>query len=217
MPARSAPVRRCTSQKFGQQSNPTTWRIRTYDIRPDRFSWRADVSKDDERRGRQISDDRGGTYRSAPSRYLHNHSGRGFCASVDCPAGKVCPREDRVLPRVRQGGARVLSLGHDVPPSHFPLGVVLFPGALLPLHIFEPATAGCSPTASRETNGSASPFPVLPMSPGPRAVGCVAESGEPRRWLMVAPTSLWALPFLVTCYLDDPAPHLVAMVEAFRS
>ena len=36
------------TQEFGvSTANPTIWRIRYYDIRPDRFSWRADVSKDD--------------------------------------------------------------------------------------------------------------------------------------------------------------------------
>lgn len=36
------------TQKFGvSTANPAIWRIRYYDIRPDRFSWRADVSKDD--------------------------------------------------------------------------------------------------------------------------------------------------------------------------
>jgi len=36
------------TQKFGVSTpNPTTWRIRYYDIMPDRFSWRADLSKDD--------------------------------------------------------------------------------------------------------------------------------------------------------------------------
>lgn len=35
-------------QKFGVSTGkPTVWRITYYDIRPDRFSWRADVSKDD--------------------------------------------------------------------------------------------------------------------------------------------------------------------------
>ena len=34
-------------QKFGVMSqNPSTWRIRYYDIRPDRFSWTADRSTD---------------------------------------------------------------------------------------------------------------------------------------------------------------------------
>lgn len=38
------------TQKFGASSaNPTIWRIRYYDIEADRFSWRADVSKDDGR------------------------------------------------------------------------------------------------------------------------------------------------------------------------
>ena len=36
------------TQKFGvSTAEPTLWRIRYYDIQADRFSWRADVSKDD--------------------------------------------------------------------------------------------------------------------------------------------------------------------------
>ena len=36
------------TQRFGvSTANPTVWRITYYDIRADRFSWRADVSKDD--------------------------------------------------------------------------------------------------------------------------------------------------------------------------
>lgn len=34
-------------QKFGVMSqNPSSWRIRYYDIRPDRFSWTGDLSTD---------------------------------------------------------------------------------------------------------------------------------------------------------------------------
>jgi hypothetical protein len=37
-------------QRFGVTSpKPSSWRIRYYDIRPDRFSWRADVSFDGEK------------------------------------------------------------------------------------------------------------------------------------------------------------------------
>jgi len=101
----------------------------------------------------------------------------------------------------------------------FPLGVVLFPGALLPLHIFEPRyrrmLADC--IAGDERFGLALPG-IAHEAPSLGAVGCVAEIrgaqslADGRSNIVVQGTTR----FLVTRYLDDPAPYLVAMVEAFE-
>ena len=100
----------------------------------------------------------------------------------------------------------------------FPLGVVLFPGALLPLHIFEPRyrrmLAAC--VAGDERFGLALPG-IAHEAPALGAVGCVAEirGAQPlpdgRSNIVVQ----GATRFLVTRYVDDTAPYLVAMVEAF--
>ena len=100
----------------------------------------------------------------------------------------------------------------------FPLGVVLFPGALLPLHIFEPRyrrmLADC--LAGDERFGLALPG-IAHEAPALGAVGCVAgirgaqSLADGRSNIVVQGTTR----FLVTRYLDDPAPYLVAMVEAF--
>ena len=100
----------------------------------------------------------------------------------------------------------------------FPLGVVLFPGALLPLHIFEPRyrrmLADCLEGDHRF--GLALPG-VAHEAPNVGAVGCVAEVRgtqalpDGRSNIVVQGTTR----FLVTRYLEDPAPYLVAMVEAF--
>jgi Lon protease-like protein len=101
----------------------------------------------------------------------------------------------------------------------FPLGVVLFPGALLPLHIFEPRyrrmLADC--VAGDERFGLALPG-IAHEAPALGAVGCVAEIrgaqslADGRSNIVVQGTTR----FLVTRYLDDPAPYLVAMVESFE-
>ncbi len=101
----------------------------------------------------------------------------------------------------------------------FPLGVVLFPGALLPLHIFEPRyrrmLVDC--LAGGERFGLALPG-IAHEAPALGAVGCVAEIrgtqalADGRSNIVVQGTTR----FLVTRYLDDPAPYLVAMVEAFE-
>ena len=100
----------------------------------------------------------------------------------------------------------------------FPLGVVLFPGALLPLHIFEPRyrrmLADC--IAGDERFGMALPG-IAHEAPALGAVGCVAgirgaqSLADGRSNIVVQGTTR----FLVTRYLEDTAPYLVAMVEAF--
>jgi Lon protease-like protein len=101
----------------------------------------------------------------------------------------------------------------------FPLGVVLFPAALLPLHIFEPRyrrmLIDC--IAVDERFGLSLPG-IAHEAPALGAVGCVAEIRgthalpDGRSNIVVQGTTR----FLVTRYLDDPAPYLVAMVEAFE-
>ncbi len=100
----------------------------------------------------------------------------------------------------------------------FPLGVVLFPNALLPLHIFEPRyrrlLADCL--------GGDGRFGLVPPGIGREAppagtVGCVAEvrGAQPlpdgRSNIVVQ----GGRRFMVTRYVDDPAPYLVAMVDEF--
>lgn len=101
----------------------------------------------------------------------------------------------------------------------FPLGVVLFPGALIPLHIFEPRyrrmLVDCM--EGDERFGLALPG-IAHEAPALGAVGCVAEIrgtqalADGRSNIVVQGTTR----FLVTRYLDDDAPYLVAMVEAFE-
>jgi Lon protease-like protein len=100
----------------------------------------------------------------------------------------------------------------------FPLGVVLFPGALLPLHIFEPRyrrmLADC--IAGDERFGIALPG-IAHEAPALGAIGCIAgirgaqSLADGRSNIVVQGTTR----FLVTRYLEDTAPYLVAMVEAF--
>ncbi len=101
----------------------------------------------------------------------------------------------------------------------FPLGVVLFPGALLPLHIFEPRyrrmLADC--IEGDERFGLALPG-IAHEAPALGAVGCIAtirgaqSLPDGKSNIIVQ----GATRFLVTRYLEDPAPYLVAMVEAFE-
>lgn len=100
----------------------------------------------------------------------------------------------------------------------FPLEVVLFPGALLPLHIFEPRYRRLLADVTAGDNR----FGLLPPgiaheSPAVGAVGCVAhvrgtQPLEDGRSNIVVEGGTR---FLLTRYLDEPAPYLVGMVEAF--
>ncbi len=100
----------------------------------------------------------------------------------------------------------------------FPLGVVLFPGAMLPLHIFEPRyrqlLADCLADDRR--------FGITPMSeegqaPPPGAVGCVAHirATQPmpdgRSNIVVSGEAR----FVLRAYRDDELPYRVASVEEF--
>jgi Lon protease-like protein len=100
----------------------------------------------------------------------------------------------------------------------FPLAVVLFPGATLPLHIFEPRyrrmLADCQVGDGR--------FGILPADPVSEAppvgtVGCVAElravqpRADGRANILVA----GARRFLLDRYADEPTPYLVGAVTEF--
>jgi Lon protease-like protein len=100
----------------------------------------------------------------------------------------------------------------------FPLTVVLFPGALVPLHIFEPRyrrmLADCQAGDER--------FGVLPAdplhdAPPVGAVGCVAELrgvqplSDGRANIVVA----GARRFLLTRYLDEGTPYYLGAVTEF--
>ena len=100
----------------------------------------------------------------------------------------------------------------------FPLSVVLFPGAPLPLHIFEPRykrmLADCLLGDRR--------FGITPVKstselPGAGTVGCVAEVRvnqelpDGRSNVVVVGGSR----FVLSRLLDEPHPYLVAMVQTF--
>lgn len=100
----------------------------------------------------------------------------------------------------------------------FPLGVVLFPGAMLPLHIFEPRYRRLLADVLEADGRFGLVLPgIAHEAPPVGAIGCVAElrgsHGLPdgRSNIVVEGGSR----FLLTRYLDEPAPYLVAMVEAF--
>lgn len=100
----------------------------------------------------------------------------------------------------------------------FPLTVVLFPGALLPLHIFEPRyrrmLADCQ--AGDERFGV---VPADPLHDAPQvgAVGCVAELrgvqplSDGRANIVVGGTRR----FLLTRYLDEDTPYYLGSVTEF--
>jgi Lon protease-like protein len=100
----------------------------------------------------------------------------------------------------------------------FPLGVVLFPGTPLPLHIFEPRyrrmLADCLAGDRR--------FGITPTGAGgelpePGTVGCTAvvrvnqEMADGRSNIIV----LGGERFVLGRAVDDPAPYHVAMVQPF--
>ena len=100
----------------------------------------------------------------------------------------------------------------------FPLSVVLFPGAPLPLHIFEPRykrmLADCLLGDRR--------FGITPVNssselPGAGTVGCIAEVRvnqelpDGRSNVVVVGGSR----FVLSRLLDEPHPYLVAMVQTF--
>lgn len=100
----------------------------------------------------------------------------------------------------------------------FPLGVVLFPGALIPLHIFEPRYR----RLLADVLAGDGRFGLLPPgphgdAPPPGTVGCVAEvrgaqALEDGRSNIVVEGSAR---FMVQRYLDEATPYLLAMVDPF--
>ena len=100
----------------------------------------------------------------------------------------------------------------------FPLDVVLFPGALLPLHIFEPRyqqmLADCA--------GGDRRFGILPVGeagkPPTGVIGTVAEiraaqaAGEGRSNIIVSGERR----FMLRRYQEDPAPYFVGLVDPFE-
>ena len=99
----------------------------------------------------------------------------------------------------------------------FPLDVVLFPGALLPLHIFEPRyqqlLVDCTAGDHR--------FGIVPTGedgkPPTGVIGTVAEVraaqavGDGRSNIVVSGERR----FMLRRYEDDPAPYLVGMADPF--
>jgi Lon protease-like protein len=100
----------------------------------------------------------------------------------------------------------------------FPLDVVLFPGTLLPLHIFEPRyrqmLADCLKGESRF--GIVGPGREA-EAPDEGAVGCAAEVRASEQ-LPDGRSNILAVGgprFVVRRVLDDPAPYHVGLVEEF--
>ncbi len=100
----------------------------------------------------------------------------------------------------------------------FPLEVVLFPGALLPLHIFEPRYRRllADITAGDGQFGLIMPG-IAHEAPAVGAVGCVAHvrGTQPLEDGRANIVVEGGTRFLLTRYLDEPAPYLVGMVEGF--
>jgi len=101
----------------------------------------------------------------------------------------------------------------------FPLGVVLFPGTPLPLHIFEPRyrrmLADC---LAGDRRFGITPTGAAREMPEPGTVGCTAvvrvnqALADGRSNVIV----LGAERFVLGPALDDPAPYHVAMVQPFE-
>jgi ATP-dependent Lon protease len=101
----------------------------------------------------------------------------------------------------------------------FPLGVVLFPGTPLPLHIFEPRyrrmLADC---LAGDRRFGITPGGATGELPEPGTVGCIAvvrvnqELPDGRSNIIV----LGAERFVLERVVDDPAPYHVALVQPFE-
>ena len=101
----------------------------------------------------------------------------------------------------------------------FPLGVVLFPGTPLPLHIFEPRyrrmLADC---LAGDRRFGITPTGATDELPEPGTVGCVAvvrvnqELPDGRSNLIV----LGGERFVLARAVEDPAPYHVALVQPFE-
>ncbi|HKU61965.1 MAG TPA: LON peptidase substrate-binding domain-containing protein [Gemmatimonadales bacterium] len=100
----------------------------------------------------------------------------------------------------------------------FPLGVVLFPGTPLPLHIFEPRyrrmLADC---LAGDRQFGITPIGGATELPEPGTVGCIAvvrvnqELPDGRSNLIV----LGGERFVLSRAVEDPAPYHVALVQPF--
>lgn len=96
----------------------------------------------------------------------------------------------------------------------FPLQLVLFPGEPIPLHIFEPRyrqlLADC-------LDGEARFGITSHPSPGPGAVGCIAEirGTQPLPDGRTNIVVIGAERFMVRALLDEGKPYLVGSVEEF--
>jgi ATP-dependent Lon protease len=101
----------------------------------------------------------------------------------------------------------------------FPLGVVLFPGTPLPLHIFEPRyrrmLADC---LAGDRRFGITPTGATNELPEPGTVGCTAvvrvnqELPDGRSNIIV----LGGERFVLSRAVDDPAPYHVALVQPFE-
>lgn len=101
----------------------------------------------------------------------------------------------------------------------FPLGVVLFPGALLPLHIFEPRYRRLLEDVAEGERQFGLLLPGIGREAPPAgAIGTIAELRatapleEGRSNIVVQGGQR----FMLSRYVDDEAPYLVAMVEPFE-
>jgi Lon protease-like protein len=101
----------------------------------------------------------------------------------------------------------------------FPLGVVLFPGTPLPLHIFEPRYRRMlSDCLAGDRRFGITPPGAAAELPEPGTVGCVAlvrvnqELPDGRSNIIV----LGGERFVLHRAVADPAPYHVAMVEPFE-
>jgi Lon protease-like protein len=101
----------------------------------------------------------------------------------------------------------------------FPLGVVLFPGVLLPLHVFEPRYRRLLQDIADGERQFGLLLPGIGReAPAAGAVGTIAELratqplAEGRSNIVVQGGQR----FMVSRYVDDEAPYLVAMVEPFE-
>jgi Lon protease-like protein len=100
----------------------------------------------------------------------------------------------------------------------FPLSVVLFPGAPLPLHIFEPRyrqlLADC---LAGDRRFGITPAGSEQEAPDPGMVGCTAEV-RVNQELPDGRSNIVVLGgdrFVITTLVDDPAPYYVAAVQPF--
>jgi Lon protease-like protein len=101
----------------------------------------------------------------------------------------------------------------------FPLGVVLFPGTPLPLHIFEPRYRRMlADSLAGDRRFGITPAGTTTDLPEPGTVGCVAlvrvnqELPDGRSNIIV----LGAERFVLQRAVADPAPYHVALVETFE-